>query len=102
MKWIVKPADATVSSPAGMGIEFQYRSDGERRATEGVVEQLMAAIEGLRGDSFATGLGVRGLLSANLIERGLVKQTKREGRVGLGIESTWEKYFAQHGGQNDQ
>ena len=45
----------------------------------------MAAIEGLRGDSFATGLGVRGLLSANLIERGLVKQTKREGRVGLGI-----------------
>jgi len=66
------------------------------------VEQLMAAIEGLRGDSFATGLGVRGLLSANMIERGLVKQTKREGRIGLGIESTWEKYFAQHGGQNDQ
>lgn len=62
------------------------------------IDQLMAAIEGLRGDTFATGLGVRGLLSANMIERGLVKQGKRAGRVGLGIEETWDKYFAQQGG----
>lgn len=62
------------------------------------IDQLMSAIEGLRGDTFATGLGVRGLLSANMIERGLVKQGKRAGRVGLGIEETWDKYFAQQGG----
>jgi type IV pilus assembly protein PilZ len=42
VKWIVKPSDATPTSPAGMGIEFQYANDGERRATEGIVEKLMA------------------------------------------------------------
>jgi type IV pilus assembly protein PilZ len=42
VKWIVSPADATPTSPAGMGIEFMYNNDEERRATEGVVEKLMA------------------------------------------------------------
>lgn len=42
VKWIVTPADATPASPAGMGIEFQYANDAERRATEGIVERLMA------------------------------------------------------------
>ncbi len=42
VKWIVKPADATPGSPAGMGIEFQYANDEERRATEAIVERLMA------------------------------------------------------------
>jgi type IV pilus assembly protein PilZ len=42
VKWIVKPSDATADSPAGMGIEFQYKDDAERRATEEIVEQLMA------------------------------------------------------------
>ena len=42
VKWIVKPADATEQSPAGMGIEFQYVNDEERRATESIVEKLMA------------------------------------------------------------
>ena len=42
VKWIVAPADATADSPAGMGIEFQYTDDAERRSTETVVEQLMA------------------------------------------------------------
>lgn len=42
VKWIVKPADATEQSPAGMGIEFQYANDEERRATESIVERLMA------------------------------------------------------------
>ncbi|WP_437586557.1 PilZ domain-containing protein [Sorangium sp. So ce1000] len=41
VKWIVTSAEATESSPAGMGIEFQYASEGERAATEAVVEQLM-------------------------------------------------------------
>lgn len=41
VKWIVKPADATPTSPAGMGIEFQYANDEERRATESIVEKLM-------------------------------------------------------------
>jgi type IV pilus assembly protein PilZ len=42
VKWIVTPEGATSSSPAGMGIEFQYASDAERHATEGIVEKLMA------------------------------------------------------------
>jgi type IV pilus assembly protein PilZ len=42
VKWVVTPADATPSSPAGMGIEFQYANDEERRATESIVERLMA------------------------------------------------------------
>ncbi len=42
VKWIVSPADATANSPAGMGIEFMYANDGERRATEAIVEKLMA------------------------------------------------------------
>ena len=42
VKWIVRPADATPDSPAGMGIEFQYNDDRERRDTEAIVEKLMA------------------------------------------------------------
>jgi len=42
VKWIVRPVDATPESPAGMGIEFQYDDENERRATEAIVEQLMA------------------------------------------------------------
>ncbi|MCH2110650.1 MAG: TIGR02266 family protein [Polyangiaceae bacterium] len=39
--WTTDPADATKANPAGMGIEFQYADDEERRATELVVEGLM-------------------------------------------------------------
>jgi len=42
VKWIVTPEGATPSSPAGMGIEFQYANDAERHATEAIVEKLMA------------------------------------------------------------
>jgi len=42
VKWIVSPEGATPTSPAGMGIEFQYANDAERRATEAIVEKLMA------------------------------------------------------------
>ena len=42
VKWIVKPADATPDSPAGMGIEFQYTDAEERRASEAIVAKLMA------------------------------------------------------------
>jgi type IV pilus assembly protein PilZ len=42
VKWIVRPVDATPDSPAGMGIEFQYNHDKERRDTEAIVEKLMA------------------------------------------------------------
>jgi type IV pilus assembly protein PilZ len=41
VRWIVRPADATADSPAGMGIEFQYQNEAERRATEEIVEKLM-------------------------------------------------------------
>jgi type IV pilus assembly protein PilZ len=40
--WTTQPAAATEDSPAGMGIRFQYKDDQERRATEGIVEKLMA------------------------------------------------------------
>lgn len=43
VKWIVRPSDATADSPAGMGIEFQYADERERRETEAIVEELMAA-----------------------------------------------------------
>jgi type IV pilus assembly protein PilZ len=42
VKWIVSPAEATPSSPAGMGIEFMYENDEDRRATEAIGEKLMA------------------------------------------------------------
>ena len=42
VKWIVPSGDATADSPAGMGIEFMYVDDTERRETEAIVEQLMA------------------------------------------------------------
>jgi type IV pilus assembly protein PilZ len=42
VKWIVRPVDATADSPAGMGIEFQYSDEIERRDTEVIVERLMA------------------------------------------------------------
>jgi type IV pilus assembly protein PilZ len=51
--WTTAPADATKANPAGMGIEFQYRDAAERRATESVVERLLAAE---LGDHLAAGL----------------------------------------------
>jgi type IV pilus assembly protein PilZ len=41
VKWIVTVDEATSDSPPGMGIEFQYSNDDERRATESIVERLM-------------------------------------------------------------
>jgi type IV pilus assembly protein PilZ len=43
VKWVVQQEQATDDSPPGMGIAFQYDNDEERRATEAVVEQLMAS-----------------------------------------------------------
>ena len=42
VKWVVSAEEATAEQPVGMGIEFQYASDDERRATEEVVEGLMS------------------------------------------------------------
>ncbi len=41
--WITSTEDATRANPAGMGIEFVWRDDEERRATERTVEKLMAS-----------------------------------------------------------
>jgi type IV pilus assembly protein PilZ len=41
VRWIVRPENATPESQAGMGIEFMYRDDSERRDTESIVEKLM-------------------------------------------------------------
>lgn len=63
VKWIVKPPDATPDSPAGMGIEFMYANDEERRATEAIVEKLMA-------NELGEGLAARLLGRKNLDEPG--------------------------------
>ena len=39
--WVVKAQQANEVSPAGMGIEFQYRDEDERKSSEAVVEKLM-------------------------------------------------------------
>ncbi len=41
--WTTPQEKATEMSPPVLGILFQYASDGERSATEGVVEKLMRA-----------------------------------------------------------
>lgn len=40
--WLTPVADASPANPAGMGIEFQYRDDEERREKEAAVERLLA------------------------------------------------------------
>jgi len=39
--WIVATQDATEEQPPGMGIEFQYRDDKERREVESWVTRVM-------------------------------------------------------------
>jgi type IV pilus assembly protein PilZ len=53
VRWVVVPDDATEEQPAGMGIEFLYENDAERRTTEAIVERLMAQE---LGESLATRL----------------------------------------------
>lgn len=40
--WTTEPENATRANPAGMGIEFKYADAHERRATEVIVERLLA------------------------------------------------------------
>lgn len=42
VRWVVTTEVATAEQPAGMGIEFLYANDEERRTTEAIVEKLMA------------------------------------------------------------
>jgi type IV pilus assembly protein PilZ len=51
--WTTEPENATKANPPGMGIEFQYVDDAERRATESIVERLLT--EQL-GEELARGL----------------------------------------------
>lgn len=51
--WTTEPDDATKANPPGMGIEFQYLDKAERRATEVIVERLLARE---LGDELARGL----------------------------------------------
>jgi len=39
--WCVCETDATEANPAGMGIEFQYRDEGERGRIDAVVRKVM-------------------------------------------------------------
>ncbi len=43
VKWKRGPGSAAPGEEAGMGIDFVWRNDEERRATERTVERLMAA-----------------------------------------------------------
>jgi type IV pilus assembly protein PilZ len=51
--WTTSVDDATKANPAGMGIEFQYSSDDERREKEARVERLLSRE---LGDQLATKL----------------------------------------------
>ncbi len=51
--WTTEPESATKANPPGMGIEFQYADDAERRATESIVERLLTAE---LGEELARGL----------------------------------------------
>ncbi len=42
VKWIVSPDESSPQKQPGMGIEFVYTGTEERRATESIVERLMA------------------------------------------------------------
>lgn len=41
VKWAVSETDATEEKPAGMGIQFVFTTDADRRAVESVVEGMM-------------------------------------------------------------
>jgi type IV pilus assembly protein PilZ len=51
--WTTPVENATKANPAGMGIEFQYVDDGDRKATETIVETLLTKE---LGDELARGL----------------------------------------------
>lgn len=46
--WVTDIQESSKANPAGMGIEFQYRSDQERRQVQDRVEDLMRAELGRR------------------------------------------------------
>lgn len=39
--WRTAAEEATAAKPAGMGIQFEYKDEAERRGLEGKIEQLM-------------------------------------------------------------
>ena len=47
--WTTTADEASKANPAGMGIEFQYATDDERRALEKSVEKLVASQLGVDG-----------------------------------------------------
>ncbi len=51
--WTTSRETSTKANPAGMGIEFQYASEEERKATEARVERLL--VDEL-GESLASGI----------------------------------------------
>ena len=42
VKWVVSATDATEEAPAGMGIQFVFQDDSERRKVEEFVASLMS------------------------------------------------------------
>ncbi len=57
VKWVVEEKDAAEENPAGMGIQFVYADDAERRHVESMVEELMKTALGpaLAGKLLAKG-----------------------------------------------
>ena len=48
VKWVVPESEATPDSPAGMGIQFVFRDDGEKERVEKFVADLMTSSLGER------------------------------------------------------
>jgi len=57
VKWVVPESEATAENPAGMGIQFVFRDDGERERVEQLVADLMKAS---LGEHLASKLLARG------------------------------------------
>lgn len=64
VKWVVPEAEASAEKPAGMGIQFVFADDGQRKAVESVVEGMMNEALGpvlaaklLRGSGSGGGTG---------------------------------------------
>lgn len=61
------------------------------------IDQLMRALDGLAGDSWATKQGLMTLLSSSLIEKGLAAGNRRAQVVGIGFDETWDRYTKEAG-----
>jgi hypothetical protein len=58
------------------------------------IQQLMDALAGLAGDQWASRQGLGTLLSATVIEKGLANASRRNQKMGVGINSAWDQILS--------